>query len=205
MKIFVIGFNKTGTCSFDSLFRDLGIKSIHTDKPIMSIIDKYDAFSDGDHYCFEEYYNKYPDSLFILNTRPISNWLISRYKHAHYHKFYKCWCWPVSKEKTNTWIRERELHYQHILDFFLDKPNQLLIVNIEKTGWEQAVSLFIDSYQNYTKTHYKHKTQSFMFDKELIMLIQENVSKCLDAAGYSGDELLSNTADITLYKYKTWL
>ena len=94
-KIFVIGFNKTGTTSFDDLFKNLGINSIHDTIPVMEIIDKYDAFTDGEHPNFSEYFEKYPDSLFILNTRPMKNWLISRYKHAEHHEFNDCWCWPV--------------------------------------------------------------------------------------------------------------
>ena len=69
-KIFVIGFNKTGTTS------------IHTIIPVMKIINKYDAFTDGNHFYFKKYYNRYLDSLFILNTLPIYSWILSRYKHA---------------------------------------------------------------------------------------------------------------------------
>ena len=54
-KIFVIGFNKTGTSSFHSLFEILGINSVHTDKPVMEIIDNYDAFTDGSHFKFINY------------------------------------------------------------------------------------------------------------------------------------------------------
>ena len=52
-------------------------------KSYLDVIDEYDAFTDGSPYEFEKYYEKNPDSLFILNTRPIKKWLISRYKHAH--------------------------------------------------------------------------------------------------------------------------
>ena len=95
-KIFVIGFNKTATSSFHALFNLLGINSVHTDVPIMEIIDDYDAFTDGYHLKFTDYFNKYPDSLFILNTRPIKNWLVSRYKHSVTENWSDCWCWPVS-------------------------------------------------------------------------------------------------------------
>ena len=64
-KIFVIGFNKTGTSSFDALFRNLGINSTHEccNIPVLNIIDEYDAFTDGEHLNFQEYFKKYPDSL----------------------------------------------------------------------------------------------------------------------------------------------
>ena len=53
-KIFVIGFNKTGTTSINKLLQLSNIKSIHTLIPVMKIIDKYDAFTDGDHFNFEK-------------------------------------------------------------------------------------------------------------------------------------------------------
>jgi len=203
MKIFVIGFNKTGTSSLHQLFIELGIKSTHSVVPVMSIINNFDAFTDGDHFNFKEYYNKYPDSLFILNTRPISKWLISRYKHAKFHKFKESWCWPISEEKTNKWITEREIHYQNIYDFFLDKPKQLLIINIEKEGWEIAVSRFIQKPEIIKNKIHKNKRE--LENKNVIKLITENVSKCLTQRGYNGDELLFNNSDTTLYEYTTLL
>ena len=81
-KIFVIGFNKTGTTSINRLLQLENIKSIHSITPVLKIINKYDAFTDGTHLNFKEYYKRYPDSVFILNTRSIYSWILSRYKHA---------------------------------------------------------------------------------------------------------------------------
>jgi len=205
MKIFVIGFNKTGTSSLHGLFCYLDIKSIHWDKikPVIDIIDEFDAFTDITPYSFKEYYNKYPDSLFILNTRPISNWLISRYKHAIIHNFEECWCWPISEERTNEWIIEREILYPDILDFFIDKPKQLLILNIEKKGWEMCVLTFIQKHIILEKNH--HENQRELEDQDKVKLIKENVFKCLSKRGYNGDELLPKNIDIGLYNYTTFL
>ena len=83
-KIFVLGLNKTGSTSLHNLFNKINIKSTHEcwrpDQHVIKIIDKYQAFTDGHHLNFKKYYYLYPDSLFILNTRPIKKWLISRYK-----------------------------------------------------------------------------------------------------------------------------
>jgi hypothetical protein len=187
-----------------NLFENLKIKSVHTYVPVISIIDDYDAFTDGYHINFEEYYYKCPDSLFILNTRPMSKWLISRYKHAINHNFEKCWCWPVSEEKTNDWITNREDYYQKILDFFVDKPKQLLIVNIEKENWENAISMFIQKPSIDLKIH-ENKIGEINIDTNKINLILENVSNCLKQTGYNGNELLSKNTDLTLYQYTTFL
>ena len=195
-KIFVIGFNKTATTSIHNLFKKLNINSVHRTKPVLKHIDKYDAFTDGDHYNFEEYYKLYPNSLFILNTRPIYKWLVSRYKHAKSHNFKKCWCWPISDEKTNSWILDRQKHYKNILKFFSDKPNQLLIVNIEKIGYENAICKFIGKSHNNKK--FKDNTRK---DKEVYKIddIKKNVLKCLKNLDYDGTELLLKDYDISNY------
>ena len=64
-KIFVIGFNKTGTTSLHQLFTNIGLRSVHgVGNYVMSEINNYDCFTDGDHFDFEEYYREYPNSLF---------------------------------------------------------------------------------------------------------------------------------------------
>jgi hypothetical protein len=203
MKIFVIGFNKTGTSSFHELFIQSGINSTHTTIPVMNIINDFDAFTDGTHYesRFKEYYYKYPSSLFILNTRPIGNWLISRYKHAKTKNFEDSWCWPISEEKTNNWIKDREHHYKKIFEFFLDKPKQLLIVNIEKKGWEGEVLKFINK-PIICKSFHHHKT-NFKNKQQLLDEITKNVNECLMDEGYTGDEPLIKGIDIKSYEYSS--
>jgi hypothetical protein len=202
-KIFVIGFNKTGTSSLDFLFKNLGIKSIHNTTPVMNIINDYDAFSDGSHYNFIDYYNAKPDSLFILNTRPIKKWLTSRYKHAICKQFKDSWCWPVTDEKTNAWITIRERHFQNILSFFKDKPNQLLIINIEKNGWEKVVSKFIQKENSIVS--YLNKRPDDKIGADKMKIINNNVTTCLKNKGYTGNELLLKNTDLREYNYVTFL
>jgi len=202
-KIFVIGFNKTGTSSLHYLFKKLGINSIHTTIPVMNIINCYDAFTDGSHFNFIDYYNAKPDSLFILNTRPIQKWLISRYKHAMGTKFKDNWCWPVSDEKTNPWIEQRETQYQNILSFFKDKPSQLLIINIEKDGWEKVVSNFIQ--KEHSIVSYRNNRPDNKIDPEKMKIINNNVTTCLKNKGYTGHELLLKDTDLSEYNYVTFL
>jgi hypothetical protein len=202
-KIFVIGFNKTGTTSLHNLFIKQNISSIHTTEHICdnNLIDKYDAFSDGIHYDFQSYYNKYPNSLFILNTRPIKNWLISRYKHAVNKQFTKSWCWPVSTERTNKWIEDLETHFKNVLDFFNDKPEQLLIVNIERKKWENKVLDFIGKKKIIYISSHKNAQSVDKLSIDKINEIYKNVESCLLKKGYIGKELLSNNINISDYKY----
>lgn len=211
-KIFLIGFNKTGTSSFYSLLTSLGIKTIHNelDIPVMEIIDEYDAFTDGGHYIFSEYYNKYPNSLFILNTRPIKNWLVSRYKHAIHHNFNECWCWPVSEKLTNGWITSRETHHKNVLNFFKKTPKKLLLINIEKKGWENAVIKYLQNFKNINKNIsniniHENKRDSTIIDKDKIDLINNNVTNCLKNMNYNENEILFQGFDKLNYNFNMFL
>lgn len=202
-KIFAIGFNKTGTCSLNILFKKLGYKNTHNySDPVLTIIDKYDAFTDGDHTneIFKKYYEKYPNSLFILNTRPINKWLISRYKHARCRQYKKSWCWPISVSKTNTWIENRETHFREVLDYFSDKPKQLFIVNIERNGWENQVIDYIGLTSN--RKYNIHKNSFVDEYIPYISQIKINVVNCLKNSGYRGDEcLFKYPFNIDIYKH----
>ena len=201
-KIFVIGFNKTGTTSIHKLFKRFQINSIHTIIPVMKIINKYDAFTDGNHFDFKKYYNRYPDSLFILNTRPIYSWILSRYKHAKKHKFNNCWCWPPSDLKTSIWVHERETQYKNVLEFFSDKLDKLLILNIEKDGWERVLMKFVKNINtNITlklNTRDNHTVGCFMKD------IINHTNDFLKKNNYTGKELLCKEY-IDIENYNTYL
>ena len=215
-KIFVIGFNKVGTTSHDALFKNLGINSVHNVHlyPILNVIDDYQAFTDGDHIeVYKQYYERYPNSLFILNTRSIEAWLISRYKHAKQHNFDpNCWCWPLSYETTEQWVKDREKHYKDVFEFFKNKEKQLLIVNIERKNWENTVKNFLyknnlcskkEIIKNRNISHHANERKS----KSLTQIdnIEAHVKKYLQINNINGDELLTKDIDIKLYNYETYL
>ena len=100
-KIFQIGFNKCGTVSVYHFFENNGLKPIHWDMgrladtikrnyesnlPILNGYEGYDCFTDmenvnNNNYAHLTYYKEfdiqYPNSKFILNLRPIDNWIKS--------------------------------------------------------------------------------------------------------------------------------
>lgn len=106
-KIFVVGFNKTGTNSIHRLIEDHGIPGIHWDRGKLAVtmlsnavhgrplVDGYNPrirlFSDlyyrNETFCleanalFRQMNMSYPDSLFLYNTRPMGSWIKSRLKH----------------------------------------------------------------------------------------------------------------------------
>lgn len=199
-KIFVIGFNKTGTVSIHNVFKSVGINSYHGTKQVLKIIESYDAFTDGEHFNFKDYYDLYPNSLFILNTRPLKKWLVSRYKHARTRKFKNCWCWPVTDTTTYAWIKERESHFLNVLSFFKNKKDSLLIINIEKTGWEESLLNFIGK-PGKLITFHSNKRPDIKFDQEKLYEINTNVDRCLKENNYTGTEILPLDVNINLYNY----
>jgi len=133
-KYFVIGFNKTATTTFHNLFKKNGLKSQHSTKWNVS---NYDSFSDnGNLNNYKNLDKKYKNSIFILNTRFLDKWLISRFKHG----IRKNQKWAnLSISNCEKWINDRELYYLEILDYFIYRPNKLIIINIDREGWIEYI------------------------------------------------------------------
>ena len=141
-KIFVIGFNKTATTTFHKLFLKNNLKSQHD---TVWQINEFDCFSDnGDLNNFKKLDVDYPNSIFILNTRSLDKWLISRFQHGITEKWSNGletnWAYPCTSELCKSWINKRETYYLDILNYFKKKPYKLIIVNIENDNWLQFIS-----------------------------------------------------------------
>jgi hypothetical protein len=137
-KIFVIGFNKTASSTLHKLFISNKLRSVHDDT---WVLHKYDCFTDRETdgiLNFETYYNKFPNAVFVLNTRSLDSWLLSRLTHGFLHK--QAWAWPPNLDKVKLWIEIRQTHYNNVLNFFKNKPENLFVVNIEKPLWLEFLS-----------------------------------------------------------------
>jgi hypothetical protein len=164
-KIFCIGLNKTGTTTLHHAFEILGLKSVHfkTEKgenikdiieynyknnnEILFGIKNYDVYSDWNHpttnFLYKEFDKQYPNSKFILNTRNLEDWLISREKHVKRLSNLK----KLQKENPNhpwytinidAWRREYKEVHNDIFKYFENRPEDLLIFNvIECDNWEK--------------------------------------------------------------------
>ena len=152
-KIFCIGFNKTATTAIHKFFERNNLKSFHNSKWSDVNLNKYRCFSDnGDLHDFEELDKKYPDSLFILNTRSFDKWILSRLKHGYHmskrRKEDKNWAYPVTEELINSWVSKRISHYNKILNYFNDKTDKLIILDIEKKDWSNFLCSVINLENN---------------------------------------------------------
>ncbi len=187
----LIGFPKCGNTSINYMFQSLDIKFLQhwNGKGNTGYLpqQQHEQFIElqpntaislgtmGHIDYFEEYYNRYPQALFILNYRPIRNYLISLFKWASIDK---TWSWPITEEVVNERVRMLENHYSRVDKFFKDKP--LLRLNIESPNWTneltKAVTGQIVDIPNFHMN--KHNVSD-----DLMKMITETVDSALDT-GY---------------------
>lgn len=166
-KIFGIGLSRTATHSLNEALNMLGYNVIHypkdkiAAKEIMnaqyelSILEKYDGITDITVVPFYAQLDKiYPNSKFILTTRNIEDWQRSIKKHYNKNNKIKELYQNTHKGNLRRFLRaavygtykynyERMnyVYYQHlknVKEYFEDKPEKLLIINIPNgEGWEK--------------------------------------------------------------------
>jgi hypothetical protein len=162
MKIFGIGFQRTGTGSLHRALTLLGFRSIHNaqmlfENPRHPIVDMYDAFSDNPvPLIYRELDQLYPGSKFIFTDRDVDAWLRSVE-----------WLFTTGRVK-NRWdekpvvdrihqaiygrtdfdaevFRERYLaHRADVLAYFANRPSDLLVVDISNQGGWKQICTFLD-------------------------------------------------------------
>lgn len=156
VKIFALGCNKTATATLHHIFLSNGLTSQHGGSTWE--IDKYQCFSDnGDLQDLEHIYKKYPTATYILNTRSLRGWFLSRLNHCIKRK--TSWGWPATIDTLILWNRQREAHHKKVLQFFKDKPGKLIQVNIDIPGWDKELCSklglkYVPVRDNMTNEHY---------------------------------------------------
>ncbi|MEM7695500.1 MAG: sulfotransferase [Pseudomonadota bacterium] len=159
-RIFVIGFNRCGTTSLNRFFEKHGIPAVHWDgnalarsvaaqvakgadpvgeypdarafSDMESVHDRHHRLVEGYRY-FKEMFEWHPTSYFILNTRPVEDWLKSRARIGngnyleHYARHYG---YADTAPVLARWRLEWHRHHADVLSFFADKPRSLLVYDI---------------------------------------------------------------------------
>ncbi len=154
-RIYQIGFNKCGTLSLHHFFRANGLASIHWDQgklsktiyknsennlPLFSGYEEFQCFTDMEHRdsdgrshyayadLFEKMFEQDPDGLFILNLRPVDQWIYSRKRHASggYLRKEMSFFGKPENEVFKIWESHYDNHLAHAKAFFGDSPNFLL-------------------------------------------------------------------------------
>lgn len=170
-KIFIIGFNKTGTSTLHNYFIKNSIPSIHWDNgkiatkieynyehnnKLLTGYEKYIVFSDMENYIYDEdiiyayvtYFKEmdrqYPESKFILNIRNVDNWIKSRNRHMN-RNYTKIICKKLNlneKELNDKWRDDFYNHKNNVIKYFSDKHNKLLVFDIEKDSVQKLNDFF---------------------------------------------------------------
>lgn len=154
LKIFCIGFHKTGTKSLALALEHLGYRvtgpngvlnpDISRDvyKLAFSNVEEYDAFQDNPWpIIYKELDEKYPGSKFILTLRPTDSWIRSVLRHfGGAHTPMREWIYGVGCPRGNEaiYISTYERHNREVLAYFSERPADLLVLRLtEGDGWEK--------------------------------------------------------------------
>lgn len=136
-KVFAIGFNKTATKSIDKIFQNLGMISAHNIRWRQTartmIFLKYQCFTDGAPDDFTKLDQRFKNSKFILNTRDLDEWIDSRLEHirttSEQDPSQLSPTWDRTDAAVKHWILERNRLHLEVLDYFRDRPKDLLVLN----------------------------------------------------------------------------
>jgi hypothetical protein len=155
-KVFCIGFHKTGTTTLEAALKKLGYRvtgSFGTKDPDIAnkvhkmayaMIDQYDAFQDNPWpVLYKELDERFTGSKFILTRRPAEAWIRSQVKDfASTETPMRRWIYgedagcPEGNE--DTYIARYERHNREVLDYFKDRPDDLLVFDLPAdAGWDK--------------------------------------------------------------------
>ncbi|MBX9733046.1 MAG: hypothetical protein K2X37_03210 [Chitinophagaceae bacterium] len=186
-------FSQNGIRTVHHDFGNLAVsmyKNYHNGKPLLS--PKYQhfaVFTDMENMfmnpplnigmlMFKELDKQYPGSKFILNIRDKNAWLKSRSKHPLSPRN-KTTILELNAELQNKskeqilaqWSKEWDEHTQAVIKYFKNRPNDLIVFNIEKDSPEKLTEFFKDYFVLDPKL-YAHKNQSSQRD-----MIRANAEK----------------------------
>ena len=159
-KVFVIGFQKTGTTSLEYALEHLGYHVYGGDKNLMKFTDSdelktyikktlktWDAVQDMPWPIFyKELYEIYPEAKFILTIRPTDKWIrsvITYFASIRVPLHKKIYGVPCAEGYEDRYIELYNQYNKDIIEFFKQKPN-FLIMEMGKNFNYQTLGVFLD-------------------------------------------------------------
>lgn len=151
-KVFGIGFHKTATTSLAKALTHLGYRVTGpnwVDNPNIAqevyemafdLANRFDAFQDNPWpILYKELDRKFPGSKFILTLRPSDEWARSVANHFNEKETpMREWIYGIGGPKGNesVYIARYERHNREVMEYFRDRSEQLLVLNITAgEGW----------------------------------------------------------------------
>jgi hypothetical protein len=110
-------------------------QSLKKNKPMLGRWSNYDAYSDI-YPIIKKFHildKQYPNSKFIYTDRDEDAWIKSRVKHINQNLAAKergDYDSPFVKIDEPKWRKEKRDHYRAVTEYFADRPQDLLIMNI---------------------------------------------------------------------------
>jgi len=161
-KVIGVGFQKTGTSTLRDALRilDYSVKDTTTRalipilkndyKKVLKIIDSFDAIEDTTWYIiYKELDKLLPGSKFILTIRDEQSWYKSVSRHigdlrsAHHEWIYGKGKGLPKDYKENT-INVYNNHNKEVVEYFKNRPNDLLIIDFTKGDRWDKLCDFLD-------------------------------------------------------------
>jgi len=131
-KVFAIGFGGMATATLHEVFRINGCPSQHS--RLEWDIDLWQCFTAGYERDVEELYNRYPKSVFILQTRKLRPWLRTVMVRALINN--KELPHKEIVDRTRNAILAEVTYFETVLRFFQDKPKaNLIVVSVDQPDW----------------------------------------------------------------------
>ncbi|MAI77812.1 MAG: hypothetical protein CL917_02620 [Deltaproteobacteria bacterium] len=157
-KIFIIGFHKTGTSSYGRALQRLGCRvasrlregqdyqpaedgalPTFLAQRAESVLEEFDAFQDTPWFLmYEEIFERYPDSRFILTLRDEKAWLKSVQRHfaKKFFPYHEAIYGSLdSFENAESYLRCYRAHNEAVRTFFKGRGH-LLEVDLKESDWK---------------------------------------------------------------------
>lgn len=174
-KLFFIGFNKTGTFSFNKLFIDHGYNSTHNPqwwlyrertqfKGIQVFTDGSEAYSDNKFYPSFPDLNRlmylYPDAKFVIQKRCLKKWLISRLE-KHYRNNDDFFTWTENTQLSYLkHLYSVRIYWHNYLKYFLNiYPQNFLELYIDEECVISKLESFLNIRFNYSSLPHVNATK----------------------------------------------
>lgn len=161
-KVICIGWHKTGTTTMGDALLELGYSvlgaRVDLADPLLAGNSKlaldqaapYSALQDVPwNALFRELDQAFPGSRFILTTRDENKWLNSAVRHfgsRDYDTPIFQWLYGAARISGNEqrYLERYRRHNQEVMEYFRDRPDDLLVFNLEENpGWEPLCT-FLD-------------------------------------------------------------
>lgn len=136
-------------------------------------VDDYDAYSDLGPivHRFEIFDKCYPGSKFIYTDRDTESWITSRKHHIERNRVaiskadYETKFLDIEPEK---WAEQKKIHFQRVMDYFADREDDLLNINIcDGEGYEKLCPFL----------KLQHPTEPFPWDNSALKNQQQGANQ----------------------------